>query len=42
MYTGWRTEKGKTYYYDKEGRLARGDKEIAGKWYHFNSNGELQ
>ena len=41
MYTGWRTDGIKTYYYDKNGRLAQKAAFIDGRWYNFKSNGEL-
>ncbi len=41
MYTGWRTDGSKTYYYDNEGRLSQGAKKIGSYWYYFAGNGTM-
>lgn len=37
---GWRSENGKTYYEDTDGRYVTGLKSIDGKLYYFNNHGE--
>ena len=41
MYTGWRQDGDKTYYYDENGVLALGAKKIGSYWYYFNGNGAM-
>ena len=41
MYTGWRQDGDKTYYYDSEGHLAQKDTVIDGVTYYFASNGVM-
>ena len=41
MYTGWRTDGNKKYYYDSNGRLALGLKKVGSNQYYFKSNGEM-
>ena len=41
MYTGWRKDGEKTYYYDEEGHLAQGAQKIGPYWYYFSGNGNM-
>ena len=40
-YYGWQVLDGKTYYYDSDGEMVTGHRDIAGIKYYFNSNGVL-
>lgn len=42
LMTGWRTVKGKTYYYNKNGVKVAGLKKIEGYKYYFNKKGVMQ
>ena len=41
MYTGWRQDGAKRYYYDADGKLALGKKQINGSWYYFKNDGDM-
>lgn len=41
-YTGWQTLNGKTYYYDKTGKVVTGTQIIQGVTYNFGSDGAIQ
>ncbi len=40
-YTGWQTINGKTYYYDKNGKVVTGTQVIQGVTYNFDSTGAI-
>lgn len=40
-YTGWQTIDGKTYFYDKNGKVVTGEQIIQGAKYQFDNNGAL-
>lgn len=42
VYTGWQTINGKTYYYDKNGKVVTGTQIIQGVTYNFGSDGAIQ
>lgn len=42
IYTGWQTLNGKTYYYDKNGKVVTGAQIIQGVTYNFGSDGAIQ
>ena len=41
-YTGWQTINGKTYFYDKSGKVVTGTQIIQGVTYNFGSDGAIQ
>lgn len=41
-YTGWQTINGKTYFYDKNGKVVTGAQIIQGVTYNFGSDGAIQ
>ena len=41
-YTGWQTINGKTYYYDKTGKVVTGTQIIQGVTYNFGADGAIQ
>ena len=42
LVTGWKTENGKTYYYDAQGVAVTGWQIIGGAKYYFNSDGSMK